>query len=308
MNSRTRLLNVSVGLVEDLSREGVRTDAGPEGFCADFQICLPYRGLFVWHVGDDEVVGDPNQIVFVRGGEAFRMRAPSSHGYSELIITPDRDVLAEMAHENGRPLADHPLFVRRTWRAQPRLQSLRARVRHWAMTAPHLDILQAEEAVLSLLRSALQQDGRRHVPNGPTTARLIRRAKEFLLSELSSRILLRDIARAAGASPAYLSALFTRVEGVSLHRYLTQLRLARALVELPHAADLTAIALDCGFSSHSHFTFAFRRAFGCTPSQFREMPSEGTYNRAWLAASATTASNGLRRARRTTAGRPPSGP
>jgi hypothetical protein len=25
-----------------------------------------------------------------------------------------------------------------------------------------------------------------------------------------------------------------------------------------------------GFSSHSHFTAAFRRGFGCTPSQFRE--------------------------------------
>jgi AraC-like DNA-binding protein len=60
------------------------------------------------------------------------------------------------------------------------------------------------------------------------------------------------------------------VEGVPLHGYLTQLRLARALVELPHASDLTTLALDLGFSSHSHFTAVFRAAFGCTPSQFRE--------------------------------------
>lgn len=72
-----------------------------------------------------------------------------------------------------------------------------------------------------------------------------------------------------GASPAYLTALFSRLEGISLHQYLTQLRLARALVELPHVDDLTALALDLGFSSHSHFSFAFRRVFGCTPSQFR---------------------------------------
>jgi AraC-like DNA-binding protein len=49
----------------------------------------------------------------------------------------------------------------------------------------------------------------------------------------------------------------------------TQLRLARALFQLPDADDLTTLALDVGFSSHSHFTLAFRRAFGCTPSQFR---------------------------------------
>jgi AraC-like DNA-binding protein len=103
----------------------------------------------------------------------------------------------------------------------------------------------------------------------------MRRTKEFLESHLSSRILLTDIARAVGASPAYLTDLFARVEGVPLHQYLTQLRLARALVELPYATDLTALALDLGFSSHSHFSYAFRRAFGCTPSRFREMTGAG---------------------------------
>jgi AraC-like DNA-binding protein len=35
-------------------------------------------------------------------------------------------------------------------------------------------------------------------------------------------------------------------------------------------ADLTSIALDLGFSSHSHFTDVFRREFGSTPSEVRE--------------------------------------
>ena len=34
-------------------------------------------------------------------------------------------------------------------------------------------------------------------------------------------------------------------------------------------ADLTDLALDLGYSSHSHFTAAFRKAFGVTPSAFR---------------------------------------
>jgi AraC family transcriptional regulator len=60
------------------------------------------------------------------------------------------------------------------------------------------------------------------------------------------------------------------VEGAALHEYITQLRLARALAEIPHTDDLTTLALDVGFSSHSHFSAAFRRAFGMTPSQFRD--------------------------------------
>lgn len=43
----------------------------PERFSADFQVCLPYRGLCVWHVADDDVVGDPNQVLFVSGGGSF---------------------------------------------------------------------------------------------------------------------------------------------------------------------------------------------------------------------------------------------
>jgi hypothetical protein len=56
-----------------------------------------------------------------------------------------------------------------------------------------------------------------------------------------------------GRVTSVLTTAFRRTEGVPLHRYLTQLRLAQALVELPHASDLTALALDLGFSSHSHF-------------------------------------------------------
>jgi len=85
--SRTRLMTLSVARVEDLQRSGVRSGKGPEAFCGDFQVCLPYRGIFVWHVGDDDVVGDANQVVVCRPGEAFRMSAPIPDGYAEMIVT-----------------------------------------------------------------------------------------------------------------------------------------------------------------------------------------------------------------------------
>ena len=264
MDSRTRLLDLSVGIVEDVCRGRAPRD-GHEGFSPEFQIALPYRGLFVWHVGGDDVVADANQLVFVRGGEPFRV---TTDGFAELIVTPDAEVLSEIAHANGLRLFDHPLFRRRTWRADPRLQSFRTRFLHW-LKMSESEPLQAEELVLDLIRASLQLD-RRPVSCGPASARRIRRAKEFLQARLSTRIRLEDVARAAGASPAYLTDLFRRVEGISLHQYLMQLRLAHALVELPHTSDLTALALDLGFSSHSHFSSAFRRGFGCTPSQFRE--------------------------------------
>jgi AraC family transcriptional regulator len=59
------------------------------------------------------------------------------------------------------------------------------------------------------------------------------------------------------------------VEGLPLYRYQLRLRLSRALDLLAQCRDLTALGLDLGFSSHSHFSAAFRQAYGRSPSEFR---------------------------------------
>ena len=44
----------------------------------------------------------------------------------------------------------------------------------------------------------------------------------------------------------------------------------RALDLLPQCADMSALAFDLGFSSHSHFASAFRQTYGRSPSAFRQ--------------------------------------
>ena len=148
------------------------------------------------------------------------------------------------------------------------MQILRTRFLHVCRAAGSTD-LERDEAMLQVLRHAVRAGVSASEPTRAASARLVRRAKEFLHTNVTRKIRLAEIARAAGASPAYLTDLFRRTEGVSLHRYLVHLRLSRALVALPQSNDLTALALDVGFSSHSHFTAAFRRAYGTTPSAFR---------------------------------------
>jgi AraC-like DNA-binding protein len=125
-------------------------------------------------------------------------------------------------------------------------------------------------------------------------------------AHLARSFRLGDAARAVGASPAYLTDVFRRFEGMPLHRYAQRSRLSRALVELPHAGDLTSLALELGFSSHSHFAAVFRRTFGCTPSEFRQnatsspaiqrMPGDGKPDASWYVLSKrfVTRANGAR--------------
>jgi AraC family transcriptional regulator len=269
MVSRTRVFESSTGLVERVEWTPAHRLPVAEDFSPDFQIAFPYRGMFVWHVGHDAVLSDPNQVLFVKGGEPFRVTEPRPRGGGEVIITPAYSMLREVSEAEGIDLERHPLFDSRSRRATPDLQRRCARLVHHAATRHLHDDLAADEELLGLLRHALRLEPPRAA--SASTRRLIRRAKEFLDATCTTRIHLSQVAAAVGASPAYLTDAFRRCEGISLQRYVTQLRLARALIELPHVTDLTRLALDLGFCSHSHFTFVFRRSFGCTPSQFRRM-------------------------------------
>ena len=95
-------------------------------------------------------------------------------------------------------------------------------------------------------------------------------AKTFLAAHMSDSITLDDVANAVYSSPFNFARIFQQRTGLPVHRYLTQLRLRASLERIADPnADLTAIALDLGFSSHSHFTDLFHREFGKTPSGVR---------------------------------------
>jgi AraC-like DNA-binding protein len=123
--------------------------------------------------------------------------------------------------------------------------------------------------VLTLVRRALGERTS-HTPRGSFgRQKLIDRAKLVLSSDLGRRWTLADIAAEVGVSPVYLTQVFQQVEGLPLYRYQLRLRLARALHLLGRCEDLSRLSLDLGFSSHSHFTSAFRQLYGRTPAEFR---------------------------------------
>jgi AraC-like DNA-binding protein len=265
--TRTPLLTSRTGLVERVECRSLKGSLSREEYSGEFQIAFPYRGAFIWHVGDDAVVSDPNQVLFVRAGEPFRIGAPAAPEFGEVIITPSHAAMRDVCETAGFDLERHPLFIARSCRITPQLQRVTWQFLHQSHQQGFAD-LQADELLFGVLTGALQLSPPLFA-QAPQTRRLIRRAKEFLATNFRARIQLADVASAVGASPAYLTDVFRRFEGVPIYAYLTQLRLGRALLDLPHTEDLTALALVLGFSSHSHFTFAFRRLFGCTPSEFR---------------------------------------
>ena len=87
---------------------------------------------------------------------------------------------------------------------------------------------------------------------------------------LDDQLSLQSLAQESGYSRVHFVRMFRAATGRSPHNYLLNLRIERARELLSNPAlSLTDIALDCGFSSHSHFTRVFRQFVGVTPSEYR---------------------------------------
>jgi AraC-like DNA-binding protein len=144
---------------------------------------------------------------------------------------------------------------------------------------PAAEPAEVEEATLALIGGVMRRmrdSGEPSVagPRRPGTEedhdRVFERTRAEIFLRFREPIRLADLARAACASPFHLCRVFKRASGLSVHRYVNRLRLLAALEEIAERdVSLTDLALDLGFSSHSHFTHTFHRELGITPSELR---------------------------------------
>jgi len=95
--------------------------------------------------------------------------------------------------------------------------------------------------------------------------RIIERMRCF-----SCDLSLQTLANESGYSRVHFVRMFRAATGYSPHNYLLNLKLERARELLRNPSiSLIDIALDCGFSSHSHMSRFFHKLVGVTPSAYR---------------------------------------
>lgn len=81
---------------------------------------------------------------------------------------------------------------------------------------------------------------------------------------------VEELAQHIGISVRSLQRKVNKTAGLPVASYIADFQLGRARDLLAETTlPLKEIAYRLGFSSHSHFTMAFRRAMGVTPSAFR---------------------------------------
>lgn len=215
-------------------------------------------------------------MLFFNKDQGYQVSHPVTGGDSSLVVSVSEETLRELAPkqlvcESAGALTFDAQHMVLDARAQALVMLLKHSLRNGS-----IEPLEAEGLALTLVSRAIGPRTAREPGATVARRRLVDRVKVLLASDLSRRWTLAEIARAIGGSPVYLTQSFQQVEGMPLYRYHLRLRLARALDLLPVRADLSALAQDLGFSSHSHFSAAFRQHYGVTPAEFRGVvPVEG---------------------------------
>ena len=108
------------------------------------------------------------------------------------------------------------------------------------------------------------------VPGTLVPAKLLR-VREFMEAHLCDKITLDDLALLLGLNRFRFLKLFKRTVGMTPHAWLLRLRLERAveLIKMKRDMPITDVASAVGFFDQSHFTHAFRAAYGVTPARFQ---------------------------------------
>jgi len=230
-------------------------------------LVFPYRGAFIRHVGGVDSLGDANSLLIFNSGQDYQISHPVPGGDECLSLAVPPEILDEICESDLVADKDAGIFREQSRAVDAKAQALAAFLVH-RLRSGTVERLEAEIIALTFARRVLDRNATRS-PSTFGRTKLVERAKLALSSDLSRCWTLGDLAAEIGISRIYLAQIFSDVEAMPLYRYYLQLRLSRALVLLPQSGDLTRLALDLGFSSHSHFSHAFGQHYGMSPSKFR---------------------------------------
>ncbi len=272
---------LDVGEFRCNGREASRARSG----CASGHLVVfPRTPVCITQEGRRPVVTDANVVMFYNQGCTYAREMLVDEGDCCEFFVVRGDLLEDAISEYDPSVGDRPAapfsFTHGPAPAQAYL--LQRQIYHHVMRDTAVDLLAIEDVFLLVLDHVISESyrvrGGRRRRRSTTTAHResAEAAKEILAREFKLPLTLDDLATAVHLSPFHLCRVFKAHTGIPIHRYLLRLRLRHALGTIADpAADLTRMALELGYSSHSHFSRGFQAEFGLSPKAARRRLSRG---------------------------------
>lgn len=101
----------------------------------------------------------------------------------------------------------------------------------------------------------------------------VQRMQDYIEAHLFETITLADLSKASLFSPWYSHRLFMKQVGMTSADYIRKFRLSKSALRLrDDPCKIADVAFDMGFGSVDGYQRAFRREFGCNPSEYAANP------------------------------------
>ena len=233
---------------------------------------LPVKGSFMQHFLDGKrIIAEPSQALFFSTGRPFRI----SHSIAEMDECLAFQFSTEMWNELLQTIVDSESMTGLEAHCLLSSNAIAERsLMFKKLTLGIADDIEMVERSFSLVSSALRSLRKKKVEKRPSRQR--RRLQQIetvqiaLLKAPGKKLSLSVLADSVSMSPFHLTRIFHQQVGTPLHQYHLRVRIAGAINSLLDTnTELTQIALEYGFSSHSHFTSVFHKMIGMTPDEFR---------------------------------------
>ena len=231
-------------------------------------VVVPHTTVRLLPAAGEAYVSTVNDVILYDRDVHYRRQLVSDEGDRCTFVVVGDALAHELGLERGQPSSRPRLRHGPSGAtAFARSHGIRA-----ALADPDPDRLLVDELVMAVLAHAARRvvEPASDVAAGRHQQRAVEDVKAALAAEPARVWRLAELADLVHYSPYALARLFRRRTGYSIVGYRRELRLRESLAHMLRGTrDLSEIAARLGFSSHSHYTRAFRQAFGCTPSQAR---------------------------------------
>jgi AraC-like DNA-binding protein len=114
----------------------------------------------------------------------------------------------------------------------------------------------------------------REIKNPVSSNLSVKKAINYIRSNLDRRLDLKILGEVAGFSPNHFHKIFHEAMGITPNGYITKLRMEKAKELLATSVlPIYEIAEECGFENISYFSYIFKKQAGISPAEFRKMHS-----------------------------------
>ena len=248
-------------------------DSGPT---SNPLVAFPRRSVWIRHAGKRPFLADPSVATIYNQGQEYTRSVVSEDGDRSEWFAVSPTLAREIAAEIDPRSQDHPdrPFLKPYAPIDSSLY-LRQRLLFSRIERGLVDPLEAEQSIIELVATVIgcahgSVPAPRHVRAAESHHDLVQRARALLAGSMSHRFSLGELARALSVSEFHLCRVFREQTGLTLHEFQTELRLRCGLELLADTRlDISRIAMELGFSSHSHFSDTLRRRFSRTPTSIR---------------------------------------